>query len=298
MVGMGQALSGVGNDGLAHKVLIAALALDRSALPPEPVAIARDLEAIGLNEYYAGRLDAAKPIIERALALRMQTEGAWGPSVSDNLNTLASISYEKGDTASAEKYWRRNLAFDEKVLGRDHPDLAVTINNLARVLIERRAFREARDMLDRAVSIITTEKGKSNEDLAYIYLNLGIAQQRLGQLGADETLQKALAIATAHKHRTLGLVLGEMADLRCAGPNPPSSTALLNRAERAIVSDYDQDDWRQSWIADVRAGCLAAMGQSKAASTLFAQSGPKLFNRWKPSSMFASDARTRRLRRI
>lgn len=294
LVGMGQALSGAGHDELSRTVLAAALKLDQGNEFAEPSTIARDLEAIGLTEYYAGRLPEAQPIIERALALRMKTEGKMGPSVSDNLNTLASIAMERGNAAEAERYFRRNLAIDEKVLGRDHPDLAITLNNLARLLIERGAFAEALPMLERALVISTREKGAMNEDLAFLYMNLGIARRGAGRPDAGEALKRGLAIAEAHKHRTVGLILGELADLDCAGSNAETGLGLADRAAKAISIDYEQADWRQAWIADVRGGCLAALERKAEAAKIFERTGPVIFGRWKSGSKYAVDARERR----
>lgn len=295
MVGMGQALSGAGRDDLSREVLNAALKLDQSNEFAEPSTIARDLEAIGLTEYYAGRLPEAQPIIERALAMRMKTEGAMGPSVSDNLNTLASIAMERGNAAEAERYFRRNLAIDEKVLGRDHPDLAITLNNLARLLIERGAYAEALPMLERALAISTREKGAMNEDLAFLYMNLGIARRGTGRADAEDVLQRGLTVAQAHKHRTVGLISGELADLDCSKSKPEAGMALAERAAKAIAADYEADDWRQAWVADVRAGCLSALGRKDEAIKIFERSGPIIFARWKAGSKYATDAQTRRI---
>src|SRR3712207_1127903 len=117
LVGLGQTKTNLEKYSEADAVLRRALAVDSARGNVAGNDVARDLEAIGLNHFYAGALERAEPFILHAIRLRQRFEGPLSPSVSDNYNTLGSIAYLRHDLRSAERYFRGNLGVDLKVLG-------------------------------------------------------------------------------------------------------------------------------------------------------------------------------------
>jgi tetratricopeptide (TPR) repeat protein len=76
---------------------------------------------------YAG----AKPLYERALAIREKALGAEHPSTGRSLNNLAGLLESQGDYAGAKPLYERALAISEKALGAEHLSTKIIRENLA-----------------------------------------------------------------------------------------------------------------------------------------------------------------------
>jgi tetratricopeptide (TPR) repeat protein len=294
LVGLGQTISNLEDYEGANRVLGKALAIDRARGGDAGNDVARDLEAIGHNHYYAGDLDRARPLIVQALALRRRFEGPDSPSVADNLNTLGEIAYVRHDLAAAENYFRGNLEVDRKVLGPEHPDLGTTMNNLARVLIERRRFAEAAPLLERAMAIGLRERGESHAYMTFVFSNLAIARRQMGRKGEAEALfEKAIAAARTNQHRTLGPSLADLAEVRCATGRAREGLALLGEAMRVTRADYPDKPWRAAWVDNVRGECLLRNGQAAEGKKAIASSSPVILENWPAGTLFAAEAQRR-----
>lgn len=294
LVGLGQ-LEGAGGDGdAADKLLRAALAVDRAQGDEGRADVARDLEALGTNAYYAGKLAEARKLVKDALTIRTAVEGENSPSVTDNRNTLANIAYAEGDLKGVEALYRGNLARDERVLGPKHPDLGITLNNLARVLLDQRRFAEAGPLLERAIAVVEGQRGKQASDLVYFYANLGIVRRFTGRGGeADGLFDHAVALARAIEHPMLGPVLADEADHACQSGQVAEGIRLADEAGKVIARDYPDNAWRGAWALNVRGGCLMRAGKAAEGRALVAQSLPVLTKRWAPGTLYGEVARGR-----
>ena len=98
-----------------------------------------------LDERSAGRLGAykhgalaayaqARPLYERALAIREKALGPEHTITANSLNGLGLLLWDQGDFAGARPLYERALAIREKALGPEHPDTATSLNNLAYLL--------------------------------------------------------------------------------------------------------------------------------------------------------------------
>jgi tetratricopeptide (TPR) repeat protein len=81
-----------------------------------------------------GDLAGARPLHERALAIREKVLGAEHPNTAMSLNNLAELLRTQGDLTEARLLCERALAIYEKVLGAEHPDTAESLSNLANLL--------------------------------------------------------------------------------------------------------------------------------------------------------------------
>ena len=81
-----------------------------------------------------GRPCGARPLYERALAIREKALGPEHPDTATSLNNLASLLQAQGDLVGARSLFERALAIREKALGPEHPDTASSLNNLANLL--------------------------------------------------------------------------------------------------------------------------------------------------------------------
>lgn len=294
LIGRGEARSALNDTTDAEIDMRAALALDTARFGPKNPAIARDLEALGLNALAENREIKAKSLFERALAIRIPAQGLAHPRVSEDYNELGAIAYLQRDSTAAEKFWKQALKSDELVLGPDHPDVAISINNVARVMLERRGFAEARALLIRARDISLKQRSETHDDLAFILANLAIAERGLGNNAAAETaLQQALVAAEVHKHRNTAPILTDLADLACDRGAAAQGIALLDRAAPLMKTDYPDDPWRVAWIASTRGKCLLAAGDRSAARDVLTGSIAQIRQRWPQDTMFGSMAEQR-----
>ena len=85
----------------------------------------------------------ARPLFERALAIREKALGPEHPHTAMSLNNLALLLRDQGDFAGARPLFERALAIREKALGPEHPDTATSLNNLA-ACFRTRATLQAR----------------------------------------------------------------------------------------------------------------------------------------------------------
>jgi tetratricopeptide (TPR) repeat protein len=293
LVGLGQALSALEQYHPAQRALQLALRVDEKR-DGAARDIARDLEALGANLFYAGKAAAAKPFITRALAMRLRTEGAASPSVSDNLNMLGNIAYRQGDLREAERLYRERIPVDEKVLGRDHPDLSVSLNNLARALVDQRCFDEAGRLLERAIAISLKQRSATHDDMAYLFTNLAIVRRQQKRLGdARDLLGKGIAAARAHDHPMLGTALTELALLDCRSGKSAIGLDGLKEARAVTQRDYPDDPWRLAWVRNVEGECLVRAGRKDEGMREIRQSAPVVAGKWPAGTYYRAEADAR-----
>jgi tetratricopeptide (TPR) repeat protein len=80
------------------------------------------------------RRAAARPLYERALAIRKEVLGERHPHHAASLNNLALLLRLQGDYAAARPLFEQALAICKEVLGERHPDYATSLNNLSALL--------------------------------------------------------------------------------------------------------------------------------------------------------------------
>ena len=128
-----------------------------------------------LASYRHGALAAyaqARPLFERALAIREKALGPEHPDTATSLNNLAFLLKDQGDLAGGRPLYERALAIREKALGPEHPDTATSLNNLARLLQDQGDLAGARPLLERALAIYEKALGPEHPDTAISLNNL------------------------------------------------------------------------------------------------------------------------------
>ena len=73
-----------------------------------------------------GDLPAARPYLERALAVRERVLGPEHPATAAGLNNLGALLVELGRVDEGRPFLERALAIYTARLGPDHPDTKVT----------------------------------------------------------------------------------------------------------------------------------------------------------------------------
>ncbi len=159
-----------------------------------------------------GEYSAARPYLERALAIREHVLGPEHPNTAQSLNNLSTLLQAMGDLAGARPYFERALAIYERGLGPEHPDKATSLNNLGGLLYAMGDLAGARPYYERALAIREHVLGPEHPDTAMSLNNLGMLLQAMGDL------------ARAHPYYARALAIYE----RVLGPEHPNTAMSLN----------------------------------------------------------------------
>ena len=83
-----------------------------------------------------GELDAAGPLVKRALDIRERMLGPDHRDTAQSLNDRALLQRAQDDAAAARPLLERALAIRERALGPDHPDTVATRRAPAKLAAE------------------------------------------------------------------------------------------------------------------------------------------------------------------
>jgi tetratricopeptide (TPR) repeat protein len=147
--------------------------------------------------YFRGRAAyvAARPLRERALAIREKVLGPEHPDTATSLDNLAGLLRDQGDLAAAQPLRERALAICEKVLGPEDLHTAASLNNLAGLLNDQGDLVGARPLYERALAIQEKVLGLEHPGTAASLNNLAALLHVEGGLAAARPLyERALAI--------------------------------------------------------------------------------------------------------
>jgi tetratricopeptide (TPR) repeat protein len=159
-------------------------------------AQARYLGSLGVVAQSQGKLDEARVLHERGLAI---VEKALGPdhlNVATPLQNLGDLATEQGELDEARVLYERGLAIVEKTLGPDHPFVAQSLDSLGHVAMQQGKLDEARRFHERALAI--REKAFRPDNL--------FAASSLDRLGHVATAQGKLDEARRFHERALAIV--------------------------------------------------------------------------------------------
>ena len=181
-----------------------------------------------------GDYAAARPLFERALAIREATLGPHHPTTAQSLNNLAYLLEAQGDYAAARPLFERALAIREATLGPHHPDTALSLNNLAALLDTQGDYVAARPLYERALAIREAALGPRHPDTAQSLNNLAELLRAQGDYVAARPLyERALAIreaALGPRHPDTAQSLNNLAALLRAQGDYAAARPLFERA--------------------------------------------------------------------
>ena len=188
------------------------------------------------GSYFHGRAaySEARPLYERALAIREKVLGPEHPDTAMSLNNLAVLLQDQGDLAGARPLFERALAIREKVLGPEHPDTATSLNNLAGLLQDQGDLAGARPLFERALAIREKVLGPEHPDTATSLNNLaGLLRDQGDLAGARPLYERALAIrekVLGPEHPDTAKSLNNLADLLRSQGDLAGARPLYERA--------------------------------------------------------------------
>ncbi len=218
-------------DGLAIGLLAGDAALPDQA---EDAAASALIGAGNYKQFALAAYAQARPLYERALAIREKVLGPEHPSIAKSLNSLAFLLRDQGDLGGARPLLERALAIDEKVLGPEHLSTALSLHNLASLLQDQGDLAEARPLNERALAIYEKALGPEHPDTAASLNNLAFLLQDQGNLADARPLhERALAIwekALGPEHPHTATSLNNLAILLRSQGDLAGARSLYERA--------------------------------------------------------------------
>ena len=207
---------------LPHALACAELINDYTLAFPEAAHL---LNQTGyyLNDH--AQYERARPLYERAFAIREQVLGPNHPDTAQSLNNLAALYDSQGDYERARPLYERAFAIREQVLGPNHPDTAQSLNNLAFLYDSQGDYERAKPLYERAFAITEQVLGPNHPDTANSLNNLAFLYNNQGDYErARPLLERALAIRE-----------------QVLGPNHPDTAGSLNNLAGLYKSQGDYE---------------------------------------------------------
>ncbi len=168
---------------------------------PDQVA-ARLLTTTGNILYLLGEYTAARPLVERALAIWERTLGPDHPDTAESLDNLAWLLKAQGEYAAARPLLERALAIRERTLGPEHLETARSLDRLAKLLSYQGEYETACLLYLRALAVYERTLGPDHPETAASLDHLAGLLATQGEYEVARLLYERALVIT---ERTLGL---------------------------------------------------------------------------------------------
>jgi tetratricopeptide (TPR) repeat protein len=167
-----------------------------------PLIQARLRDTIGKTYYELGKYEAAEPLLEEALEIRLSRLDARHPQVLSTQATLGELYRAEGRYHEAEKIFVEALSEGSGVSGEEAADVVVMMNSLSAVYFSRGKLDSAETISTDALSVGRRELGEEHREVRKAMNNLASMYARQGRFDeARGMFQRVLKI----DERTLGL---------------------------------------------------------------------------------------------
>jgi serine/threonine-protein kinase len=168
----------------------AALAILEAALPADSPDIATALNVLGVAILEQQRIDEARTVLERGLAIREKASGDAHRETVMYLNNLGRLEWIANDLPAALAYQTRGHAAAIAALGETHPLVANTHTSLGSTLWDMQDYAGSAKHLDAALVILERDDLDPNLRARTQFL-LARSLWEIGQRDRATTLAKA-----------------------------------------------------------------------------------------------------------
>ncbi len=249
-----------------------ALGIKEKTLDRGDAKIARTLEVHGSVLQRRGEYARARPVLQRALALREAVDPAH-PQMARTLSLIGTQFWFEGDLVQAKQFSARAVAVAENALRPGHPDLAYYLRNLALPVADLGDLADARTLRERALAIAESSLG-SDHPLVAVQLNdLANSLVLQGEYSeARQTYERALQIYERRlgpQHTRVTTVVYNLAIVSAALGDYSEARRQFNRAiatwERVVGPNHPF----VARAADALAEMLSEQGFNAEAKALY-----------------------------
>ena len=196
LYGLGTLLAQDGRNADSEKTLRSALALQQALYGPSNPAVARTLKDLARAVADDGNLNAAIPMMQRAVAMQRQLRGNEPhPDLAEVLNDMGMLLWQRGDSEEAEKFYRESLAMNRRLLGEKHPEVANGLENVAMALSDKGDLDGAEVLYRQSIQMRRELLGPDHPDVGRTLANLASLQYDRGDTAeALSNMREVLAI--------------------------------------------------------------------------------------------------------
>ena len=181
LYGLGTLLALNGHYPEAEKNLREALKLQQTLYGVSHPAIARTLKDLSRAVADGGDLNAAIPLMQRAVAMQRELRGSEPhPDLAEVLNDMGLLLDESGDLDGAEKFYRESLAMNRRLLGDKHPEIANGLENVALSLQDKGDLAGAETLLRQSLEMRRELLGENHPIVGRTLMNLASLQYDRG----------------------------------------------------------------------------------------------------------------------
>ncbi len=160
---------------------------EKNLSPDHQLLLADACQTLGEALHDAGEYERARPLQERAIAIREQRLGQHR-DVATALTRLGWTLDELGENERALAAYERALAIHGAQVNPDRIEVADNLNNMGQCLIRLGRYGEARSRLERALREREETVGPGDPSLAEDYMGLGDSLFRIGDYARAEQL--------------------------------------------------------------------------------------------------------------
>jgi serine/threonine-protein kinase len=192
---------GVGDWSAAVHTAARAVALTRTVVPVDSIALASRLQSYGIIATYADGDDDGADALREALAIWRRTFGDTSRPVARALNALAINLTRRGFATEADTLIARALALDTIRVPFEPLIAAQSHRNAGHVRLALDDAAGAIPHYERALSLVTSVRGAAHAETGNALINLGMAH--LG-LGAADSAHRLVHDGLERRYDALG----------------------------------------------------------------------------------------------
>jgi serine/threonine-protein kinase len=160
-------------------------------LSDQPIVQSALLRVVGRVYFSLGQYAKARPVLERALAIRRDLHGGAHADVTESLNDLGELLHRSGSYLEARKYYKEALELQRALLDPNDPAIARTLTNLGTLLFDAAEYQVGEPYLREALELRTQNLGPEDPRTLLTLDRLGeLLYQRGDFSAADSILQQ------------------------------------------------------------------------------------------------------------
>jgi serine/threonine protein kinase/tetratricopeptide (TPR) repeat protein len=269
---LGERAQEFGRSAEAVSELRVAVDLEKRALGPRHLRVARSLSKLGSALRDDGEMTEALHAYDESLAIEEDVLGPMHPNVATTVSAIGVTLSRLGRYDEARAKYERALSIRERVLGEDHPLVGETLASLVVAMRWSGAAAEALPLAERAARLEEKALGSDNDMTAGAINNVGYIQEALGHLPeARAAYERAVAIREkifGPNAASVSVSLGNLARVVLAQGDAKAALAMYERAQKIDDATLKPDHPSRAYTLVGLGNAHLALGDANAAIPL------------------------------
>jgi serine/threonine-protein kinase len=170
-----------------------ALTMERAALGPRNIEVAKTLLVLGKVADLEIDPAAGEPAYAEALAIAREVEGPDGSTALDALLGVALMARRRGDFPLSEGLYAEGVERYRRIRGPEHPDTVTVMGDYAQPIYEMGRVEESLDIYRRAAILQAKVRGEEHPETLLARTNLARALVELARFDEADAILKDVA---------------------------------------------------------------------------------------------------------